>query len=203
MIDREHEIVEAEDQVGPGDVGACVRGHALHMVAQAIAEIAGEAGLEWRQPGADSTAVARAQLADHVERIARDVGAVQAHAGAVGFESRERIDAKKGIAAEPLVPQGAVEQGETGTVGKGAAPGDRIGRQFAGQERLGDELGFHGRKLARGREPVIPGASFPAAPASPPSQKTHGVQGHQPAFAVASGVEGLNDANSGCTQVTG
>jgi hypothetical protein len=94
------------------------------------------------------------------------------------------------------MPERTVEQDETWTVGKGAAPGDRIGRQFAGQERLGDKLGFHGRKLARGWEPVIPGASFAAGPASPASQKTHGVQGHQPAFAVASGIEGLNDANS-------
>src|SRR5688572_23460528 len=67
MIHRENEIVKADDEVWPGDVGARMRGHVLDMVAQAIAEIAGQSGLEWRHARRRLDPVARAQRADHVE----------------------------------------------------------------------------------------------------------------------------------------
>src|SRR5690348_12534176 len=125
-----------------------MRRHLLERMAQSIAEVAGEAGLERRQVRPRLYAVALTQFPDCPKWVAVDACTIQAHSGSVGLQPCKGIDPEEGIAAKAFILQRTVEQHQTGAVREGAAPGSGIGRQFLGRQFLGYERGFHGAEAS-------------------------------------------------------
>src|SRR5262249_31952146 len=100
------------------------------------------------------------------ERIAADIGAIQAHPPTQRLQTRKGVDAKEGIATKLRVTERRVEQGQSGPIGKGAAPThDGIGSS-PGASSTAKSSVFMAPTLARGIRPVIPGASGITARAS-------------------------------------
>ena len=95
MISGQDQVVHTKDQIREIDVAPGMRRHLLHMMAQAIAEIAGEAGAERRQSIHGFHGIALRQIIGGGEGIAPEVGAIQAHVPALRLQPRERVDTEE------------------------------------------------------------------------------------------------------------
>ena len=99
VVVGDDDVVEAERQVGKRHIVDRGRRHPLEVAAQVVAEIAGDAPLERRQPGIGIELVQFELTLEHGEGIAVEDAAVEADPAVPAFHDTERFRRDEGIAA--------------------------------------------------------------------------------------------------------